>query len=98
VTRVDSKGRIVIPQEVRDQLELGPGTEVEVRVEDGQIVVDPEVDPEEIIRRTEQLLEEVATERAATPSAGENDDGERVDPIARRHREVVRRGAADSDE
>lgn len=35
MTKVDSKGRIVLPQEVREQLGITPGTEVDVRKEGG---------------------------------------------------------------
>ena len=36
-TRVDKHGRIVIPAEFREQLELAPGTKVRVWVEDGEV-------------------------------------------------------------
>lgn len=88
MVRVDSKGRIVIPQEVRDRLGITPGTEVEVREEDGTAVVAPEDDPERVIDRMERLVAETSSR------SGEGaplDDG--VDPAARRHREAVRRGA-----
>ena len=41
---VDSKGRIVLPKEVRKRLGIDPGTEVEVHEEDGRAVVEPEVE------------------------------------------------------
>lgn len=90
---VDSKGRIVLPQEVRERLGITPGTEVEIREEDGKAVVKPEKDPEEIIERMDRLVEETA------PEAGETRPIDGVHPIARKHMETVRRGAADdSDE
>jgi AbrB family looped-hinge helix DNA binding protein len=36
-TRVDKHGRVVIPAEFRDQLELAPGTKVRIWVEDGAL-------------------------------------------------------------
>ena len=91
---VDSKGRIVLPQEVRDRLGITPGTEVEIREEDGKAVVEPEDDPEQIIERMEQLVEETSSRREETTPLAEG-----VDPIARKHRDAVRRGAEkDSDE
>ncbi|ARS89765.1 AbrB/MazE/SpoVT family DNA-binding domain-containing protein [Natrarchaeobaculum aegyptiacum] len=90
---VDSKGRIVLPQEVRKRLGIEPGTEVEVHEEDGKAVVEPEDDPERILERMERLVEETAPGRGETTTL-END----VDPIARKHREAVRRGAEQSDE
>ena len=71
---VDSKGRIVIPQEIRDSLGLTPGTEVEVRIENETAIVEPEDDPERIIERMERLVEETAATRERTNPP---DDGER---------------------
>ncbi|WP_222914540.1 AbrB/MazE/SpoVT family DNA-binding domain-containing protein [Natrinema sp. SYSU A 869] len=94
MAKVDSKGRIVLPQEVRDRLGITPGTEVEIREEDGKAVVKPEDDPEQIIERMEQLVEETSSQRGETTPF---DKG--VDPIARKHRDAVQRGAEkDSDE
>ena len=93
MARVDSKGRIVLPQEVRERLGITPGTEVEVREEDGKAVVEPEDDPERIIERMERLVAETSPEGEETTPL---DD---VDPVARKHRDVVRRGAErDGDE
>lgn len=94
MAKVDSKGRIVLPQEVRERLGITPGTEVEVREEDGKAVVEPEDDPERIIERMEQLVEETARQRGETAPL----DGD-VPPAARKHRDAVRRGAeTDNDE
>ena len=94
MTKVDSKGRIVLPQELRERLGLTPGSEVEVREEDGKAVVEPEDDPERILERMEQLVEETSPARGDTTPI---DDG--VDPVARKHREAIRRGAErDGDE
>ena len=57
---VDSKGRIVLPQEVRERLDITPGTEVEIHEEGGKAVVEPEDDPQQIIRRMEQLIDDTA--------------------------------------
>ncbi|WP_440771982.1 AbrB/MazE/SpoVT family DNA-binding domain-containing protein [Natronorubrum sp. DTA28] len=91
---VDSKGRIVLPQEVRERLGLTPGTEVEIRKEGDKAIVEPEDDPERIIERMEQLLEDTPSDRGqSTPLDNE------VDPIAQKHRTAVRRGAeTNSDE
>ncbi|WP_049902695.1 AbrB/MazE/SpoVT family DNA-binding domain-containing protein [Halococcus agarilyticus] len=85
---LDSKGRIVLPKEVRERLGITPGTEVDVREEDGKAIVEPEDDPEQIIDRMEQLIGETASERGETTPL---DDA--VDPIARKHRAAVRSGA-----
>ena len=87
--KVDSKGRIVLPQEVRDRLGITPGTEVVVREKDGKAIVEPEDDPERILERMKRLVEEASAtrERAPTPDSG-------LHPLARKHAAVVRRGAA----
>jgi AbrB family looped-hinge helix DNA binding protein len=94
MAKVDSKGRVVLPQEVRERLGITPGTEVEIHEEGGKAVVEPEDDPEQIIERMEELIEETASERGATTSIDEG-----VDPIAQKHRDAVRRGTEkNSDE
>lgn len=91
---VDSKGRIILPREVRERLGITPGTVVEVDERDGKAVVKPEDDPEQIIERMEQLVEETSPQRGEMTPFG---DG--VDPIARKHRDAIQRGAEkDSDE
>ena len=88
---VDSKGRIVLPQAVRERLEITPGTEVTVREEDGRVVVEPEDDPEGVIERMERLVEETAAERETRPLGD-------AAPVAEKHREAVRRGAEDASD
>lgn len=88
MTTVDSKGRIVLPQGVRERLGITPGAEVEIHEEDGKAVVEPEDDPEQIIERMEQLVEETSSERGETTPLHEG-----ADPIAQKHRDAVRRGA-----
>lgn len=94
MAKVDSKGRIVLPQKLRERLDITPGSEVDIREEDGRVVVEPEDDPERIIDRMEQLVADTSHEPDETTSL---EDG--VDPIARRHRDAVRSGAeTDTDE
>jgi AbrB family looped-hinge helix DNA binding protein len=90
MTKLDSKGRIVLPQEVRERLGITPGTEVEVREEDGKAVVEPEDNPDEILARMEQLVEEASSNRGETTPLS---DG--IDPVAQEHRDAVERGAKD---
>lgn len=93
MAKVDSKGRIVLPQEVRERLGITPGAEVEVHEEDGRAVVEPEDDPEEIIERMERLVEETSSDAKETKPIGQG-----VDPTARKHRDAVRRGAEESSD
>ncbi|WP_254538785.1 AbrB/MazE/SpoVT family DNA-binding domain-containing protein [Halomarina litorea] len=88
MAKVDSKGRIVLPREVRERLGITPGTEVEIHEEDGKAVVEPEDNPEQIIERMEQLVAETSPERGETTPL---DGG--ADPIAQKHRDAIRRGA-----
>ncbi len=91
---VDSKGRVVLPQEIRERLGIIPGTEVEIREEDGKAIVEPEDDPERIIERMNHLVAEAASDRGKTTPLDED-----VDPVAQGHRAAVRRGAEkNSDE
>lgn len=47
--RLDSKGRVTIPQSIRESLNLEPGEEVTVELVDGRVVVQPRVSREEFI-------------------------------------------------
>lgn len=94
MAKVDSKGRIVLPQDIRERLGITPGTTVEVREEDGRAVVEPEDDPNRILDRMEQLVETASSERGKTVVLEDS-----LDLIARKHRDAIQRGAnADRDE
>jgi AbrB family looped-hinge helix DNA binding protein len=88
MAKVDSKGRIVLPKEVRERLGISPGTEVTVHEEDGKAVVEPEDDPDRIVERMELLVEETSSERGETTPFDEG-----ANPIAEKHRDAIRRGA-----
>lgn len=88
---MDSKGRIVLPKEIRERLGITPGTEVDIREDDGKAVVEPEADPEQIIERMERLIEETSASSKETIPLDEG-----VSPIARKHRDAVRRGAEEN--
>lgn len=96
MAKVDAKGRVVLPKEVRERLGLVPGAEVEVREEGGVAVVEPEDDPEEIVERMERLVAEASADRRAEPAPEAE-----MHPLARKHAERIRRGArraTDADE
>ena len=94
MTKVDSKGRIVLPKEVREDLGITPGTEVAIHEEDGKAVVEPEDNPEQIIERMGLFIAETSSERDETMPLDEG-----ADPIAQKHRNAIRRGAEEhSDE
>lgn len=80
---VDAKGRIVLPKDVRERLGLTAGSEVEVREDDGRVVVEPEDDPAEILSDQEALIERAA--------AGRDAPDEELDALARDHVETIQR-------
>jgi AbrB family looped-hinge helix DNA binding protein len=93
MAKVDSKGRIVLPQEVRESLGITPGSEVDIREEDGKAVVEPEDNPEQIIERMEELIDGISDDRhPPTPY-------EDLDPQSKDHVDTIRRQAqqAESD-
>lgn len=89
MAKVDSKGRIVLPQDVRERLGLDPGSEVDVHEEEGRAVVEPEESPDEIIDDLERRIEDAASRREQTPY-------DELDAEARDHAATIRRRASDS--
>lgn len=90
MAKVDSKGRIVLPQEVRERLGLDPGTEVDVREEEGRAVVKPEESADEIIEDLERRIEAAASRR-------DQESYDELDAEARDHVETIRRQASDDE-
>lgn len=84
---VDARGRITIPKHLREELDLSPGTHVEVDRQEGKIVVERERSPEDIVTRLREPAE-----------ADRQQEIDETDPHARRHRENVRSHAERSDE
>ena len=90
---MDSKGRIALPNEVRERLGITPGTDVDVREDDVKMIDEPEDDPRQIIERMEKLVGEASSRRRETTPVDET-----AGPIARKHRDAVRRGADDEND
>ena len=67
---IDRAGRIVVPKALRDQLRLGPGTELDASVEDGRLVATP-VGPEVVLVEDNGRL--VATTAEPTPPMSHDD-------------------------
>jgi len=88
---VDSEGRVVLPREVLERLGITPGSEMEIREEDGQVVIEPEDDPDEIVADLEGLIEAATAERDRT-----SDDD--LDAQSRDHVDTIRRRASESDD
>jgi len=79
---VDPDGRIALPEDVREQVSISPGTEVDVREDDGKVIIEPENDPERILERMDALVEGISS-RDPTPYEG-------LDPQGRDHVETIR--------
>lgn len=93
---VDSKGRIVLPIAVREELGIEPGSEVTVRTRDHRVILEPEDDPSDVIQRLEALIEEAAVERERRRGEGERSGRSASldeDLIAAKQRRVIRSGA-----
>lgn len=86
---VDSKGRIVLPKDVRESLGIDEGTEVEIHEKGGKAVVEPEKHPEVVIDRMESLIEEASANRETTTTRETE-----MDPFVQKHADAIRRGAA----
>lgn len=89
MAKIDSKGRVVLPQRIRERLGLDPGSEVNVHEEDGRAVVAPEESAAEIIDDLEQRIERAASRREQTPY-------DELNAEAREHVETIRRQASDT--
>ncbi|QLH77008.1 AbrB/MazE/SpoVT family DNA-binding domain-containing protein [Halosimplex rubrum] len=68
--RVDEKGRVTIPQSIRDALHIDPGEEVAVELVDDRIVIRNSVSRERLVERLEGCI--TAETRA--------EDADRIDP------------------
>lgn len=56
--RVDSKGRVTIPDSIRRSLDIEPGEEVDVALEEGKVVIRPNVSRDEFIESMEGCITE----------------------------------------
>lgn len=90
MTKVDSRGRVVLPQDVREDLGITPGTEVEIYEQDGKVVIEPEEEPERIIERIDELITGISDDREPTSY-------DELDPQSKDQVETIRRQAQQSD-
>lgn len=56
--QVDTKGRVTIPKSIRDRLNLDPGEEVDIDIEDGTVVIRPRISRSEFIETMEGCITE----------------------------------------
>jgi AbrB family looped-hinge helix DNA binding protein len=57
-TTIDKAGRVVIPKKIREAIGLKPGTELDVRLCDGRIEIEPEPLPIRLVERDGLLVVE----------------------------------------
>ena len=55
---IDTKGRIVIPRQLREKLNLREGSKVRLTLEEGKIVIIRPITPEEFIHEMEGSVKE----------------------------------------
>ena len=64
---LDSKGRLLIPENVRKKVGMNPGSKVKVSVQDGAVTIRKSVAPEEFIRKTEGVIKKRSLVEQADP-------------------------------
>lgn len=68
VTRIDDRGRVLIPQPLRERLGLEPGQDVRVEVDgDGNLVIQPVLSAEEFLEAVTGAVNEATRRRDAEP-------------------------------
>ncbi|ELZ09324.1 transcription regulator [Halovivax asiaticus JCM 14624] len=65
--KIDEKGRVTLPQSVRERLDLDAGERVRITVEDGRVVVQPHVSRTAFIESMEGIVNE-ETKRDDAPT------------------------------
>lgn len=63
---LDSRGRLVIPRELREQIDLRPGGTVYIEVHDGRLWLEPYDDPY-VLMSSQQFLEMAEEEERSSP-------------------------------
>ena len=53
---IDAAGRLVVPKAFRDQLGLEEGVELEIRVREGRLELEPSPTPMRLVRRGKRLV------------------------------------------
>jgi AbrB family looped-hinge helix DNA binding protein len=67
-SKVDSKGRVVIPEDLRKELGLTEGSGVRLtKGEDDSIIIEPSVTPDEFIKRAEGFIKKGSSVETADP-------------------------------
>jgi AbrB family looped-hinge helix DNA binding protein len=77
---IDSAGRVVVPKQIRDELGLSPGTELEIDVVDGHLELSAPHEPAKLVRGPHGL------QFAATGTPLSDEDVRRTLEAVRAHR------------
>lgn len=70
-TTIDGAGRVVIPKPLREELGLRAGEEIEVRVRDGRIELEPSFKPVQIVERDGFLAAEIEDDESPPLTSAE---------------------------
>jgi len=62
--RVDERGRITIPGEMRESLGIGPDTQLVIEKKGPALVISKELTPDEFIREARGLQEEIRASKS----------------------------------
>ncbi|MFB6309542.1 MAG: AbrB/MazE/SpoVT family DNA-binding domain-containing protein [Haloarculaceae archaeon] len=66
--RIDEKGRVTLPQSIRESLQITGGEEVEIGLEEGRIVIRPEVSRETVVERMAGCINDRTRADGADPT------------------------------
>ncbi len=91
-TTIDAAGRVVVPRKIRDAAQIEPGSELEVRLENGAIILEPAPVAVQLKRRGSLLVAQRESEGEpltqetvnATLRAVRSERGETTSPKAKR--------------
>ncbi|MFC7076844.1 AbrB/MazE/SpoVT family DNA-binding domain-containing protein [Haloarcula halophila] len=63
--RIDRKGRITIPKSIRDRLNIDPGEQVDIDIEDEAVVIRPQISREEFIQTMQGCIDDETRRESA---------------------------------
>lgn len=69
--RVDTKGRVTIPQSIRERLNIEAGEHVDIEIEDGAVVIRPQISRREFIDTMEGCITSETRRESAEPISPE---------------------------
>jgi len=66
--RIDTKGRVTIPKSIRERLNIEAGERVDIEIEDGAVVIRPQISRDEFIATMDGCITEENRRESATPT------------------------------